>query len=337
MPSFYRPGSRKGNRTWVVRGSVGGRQYEIATSATNKRAADDEWQRFRAAVEADAAAKRRADQPLTRETATVADAINLYLDATRPGARTEAALLAIKRDPLGRALLSDVGAEDLQDAAKRIKPGSPAAQNRWVIVPAAAALHLAARKKLAPYVMPAKVKEAAPLQPVAYPEDTADLADLTEDPELAALLLTLAVQGWRITETLMIERARIDWRRSKVERWVTKARCWQITEVDADVLMLWHDLSEHPDGRLFRFSDRWEVYRAVDRISPAGGSRWRPHMARRGFATAADEAGRSAKQIQAAGGWRSVASVLRYIQVSPTTARETIRAVRGRLRGSGGK
>ena len=336
MPTFYRPGTRKGNRTWTVRGSIGGRQYEIATDAANKRAAEEEWRRFRSSVEADVAVQRRADQPVTRETATVSDAIDIYIEAAKPDARTDAALQAIKSDTLGGMLLADVGADDLQDSARRIKPKSPAAQNRWVIVPAAAALHLAARKKLGPYIVPVKVKEPAPVQPVAYPEDTADLAGLTKDAELAALLLTLAIQGWRVTETLMIERRRVDWRRSKVERWVTKSQCWQIAEVDAGILSMWDGLPEQADGRLFRWRDRWAVYRDVDLIIPAG-THWRPHMARRGFATAADEAGRSAKQIQAAGGWRSVTSVLRYIQVNPTTARATIEAVRGRLGGKGGK
>lgn len=336
MPTFYRPGTRKGNRTWIVRGSIGGRQYEIATNAAHKRVAEDEWRQFRARVEADAAAQRRAAQPLTRENATVSDAIDLYMQAESPAKRTELALEAIKGDEIGRMLLSEVGAEDLRDAARRIKPGSPSSQNRWVIVPMAAALHYAHVKRLCPYVKTGKVDEPDPRQPVAYPEDTAALAEFARDPELAALLLTLAVQGWRVTETLMIERARVDWRRCKVERWVTKSQRWQISEVDPGIIARWRDLPEHADGRLFGMKDRYAVYDAVDKIAPKG-AHWRPHMARRGFATAADEAGRSAKQIQAAGGWQSVTSVLRYIQVNPTTARKTIRAIRGRLRGKGVK
>ena len=51
MVKLYAPGTRKRNATYVARGSIGGRQYEIATHATDARSARRVWAAFAAKVE----------------------------------------------------------------------------------------------------------------------------------------------------------------------------------------------------------------------------------------------------------------------------------------------
>jgi len=46
---------------------------------------------------------------------------------------------------------------------------------------------------------------------------------------------------------------------------------------------------DYPDGRLFPYANRWRVYAAIDAIGVAGP--YRPHMNRRGFATALKDEG----------------------------------------------
>ncbi len=47
MPSYYRPGTRRANRFYIVRGRIDGREYEIRTRSTNKTGAEDGWADFK--------------------------------------------------------------------------------------------------------------------------------------------------------------------------------------------------------------------------------------------------------------------------------------------------
>ena len=59
MPTFYPPGTRKGNRTYVVRGRVGGREVEIVTGCGRRHGkvgAEGFWRGFKDRFKVQAAA-----------------------------------------------------------------------------------------------------------------------------------------------------------------------------------------------------------------------------------------------------------------------------------------
>jgi len=345
-PTAYAPGARKGNRTWIVRGTVSGKQREITTSIDGHSRADErrelaQWDEFCERVESSSAAERRANEPPTRETATVAHAIKKYLAEVRPEARTEGALLNALEDEVSGVLLKDIVPEDVRAAARRLRPDSTKSANRWAIVPLSAAMAHAHECGLGPALRVRKLKETAPQTVVSYPEWTAELAWRaleSGNAELHALLMTFAIHGWRVGEMLMIRHEWIDYGRGTIRRWVSKSQEWMTCDVDPAIVKMWKALPARADGRLWGIgatspesSRRHAVYPLVDALLRPGEPRWRPHQARRGFATAADEAGRTEAQIRAAGGWKSDA-VKRYIRVGACAARETVEAVSKRAR-----
>lgn len=326
MPSFYPPGARKGNRAYVVRGRIDGREYEIATDTTDEDDARAYWARFRRQI-------RDGDRHPDRATATFDDAVDLYEqthDTSKPMRRY---LKALRRELGGRRLVSITQA-DIHAAARRIHPRcADSTRNRQAVAPAAAVLHHAAQDaRLCDYLIVRRLPEQDPFRPIAFPEETMRLARATRG-HIRAVLLTLAAQGWRITETLNIRRELVDFAAGRVRRWVAKSRKWKWAAVDPDVLKAWAALPERPDGYIFRWRSRWGFYRDLRPVLKRAGVDWAPHMARRGFATALIEEGADLKSIMAAGGWEDIKSVMIYADVDLDQARRTIGRLRGRIRG----
>lgn len=335
MPTYYKPGSRKGNRTWVVRGYVDGRQYEIATDATHKRGeggAEATWEAFKARIRAE---RRRS---VDRETATFLDAARLYR-AQKPVSRNDARYLDRLEAELGAERLADITVGRIHAAAAAIYPAAkPQTRNRQAVRPAAAVLHHAAGDpKLCDWLRVPLLPEEEPERPLLYPEQVqvaVAAARRRRDKELVALLLTLQLQGWRISETLALTRDRIDWRAGEVVRRVDKSRRWRRTGVVPAVLRAWKGLPERPDGRLFSYAARHDVYKAIDGLGL--DLHVRPHMARRGLATALKDAGADLDDIMRAVGWEDPKSARVYVRDDPARARATLGRIRGRIRGSGG-
>ncbi|MCZ6495856.1 MAG: tyrosine-type recombinase/integrase, partial [Alphaproteobacteria bacterium] len=168
----------------------------------------------------------------------------------------------------------------------------------------------------------------------AFPDDVEILiraARKQNDHELAVLLETLAYQGWRITVTIDIERANIDFKKARIQRWVSKSRQWRWASVDKEVCAALATLPENPDGRLFTYRERKAVYKAIDALSFL--KKYRPHMSRRGFATELKNHGHDLLDIAEAGQWEDVKSVARYVQADLNRTRQTLSSLRGDSRG----
>ena len=325
MPSYYPPGTRKGNRTYIVRGRIDGRAYEQITGATDKSGAEEFWYALRRDVRQGAVAR-------DRETATFDDAVRLY-EAARDLSRGEHRRVDRLRLHFRGKLLSAFRPADLVDAAHTLYPNVVAAtKNRAAIEPAAAILHYAARNKLCEWMRAEKLSVTEPERPLVYPEELAPVIDATEGP-LNVILVTLAYQGWRITETLMVRREKFDVAGCRVQRWVSKSRTWKWTPLDVEVCRLWQTLPKRADGFLFPYRDRHNFYRALRPVLNDLGVEYTPHMSRRGFATALLEAGENLEAIRVAGGWEDLRSVALYSHVNIEQARRTIGKLRGRVRG----
>ena len=327
MPTYYKPGERKGCQFFIVRGWIDGDQYEIRTKAIHKKGpggAEEAWDDWKREVRA-----QRSPIP-TRETATFDDAVAGYKE-NKDLSVSEGRYIRLLGAHFEGALLSSIRLGDLHQAAHALYPGcKPQTKNRQAIRPAGAVLHHAAKKGLCDWMLVENLKETDPRRPLMYPEEMGVLIEAAgDDKELGALLITFQRQGWRVTETLKIERARIDWRRKSVERWVSKSKKWRKAAVDADVVALWKTLGKNKDGRLFAYKDRSEVYRAIDALKT--GIHFRPHMARRGFATALKDEGADLDDIMRAGGWEDPKSVAVYVRDDIERNRHTIGKIGARL------
>ncbi|HSF96235.1 MAG TPA: tyrosine-type recombinase/integrase [Thermohalobaculum sp.] len=315
MPTYYPPGTRRGHPGYVVRGWIDGEQHELRTTAFAKKGeggAESWWEDYKRSWRA-----ARGAVP-SRATATFDDALTLYARGRDLGRQEARYLRRLGAHFAGRAL-AGLTLADLQAAAHALYPGClPQTKNRQAIRPAAAVLHAAAKAGLADWLRVETLPEVDPERPLIYPEELEPFraaARARGDLALEALLATFQRQGWRVTETIRIERARIDWRRGHVERWVSKSKRWRRAAVDPAVLALWRRLPARPDGRIFPYKDRDAVYRAIDGLGR--GRRFRPHMARRGFATALKDEGADIEDIRRAGGWEDPKSVAAYIRDDP--------------------
>ena len=314
MPTFYRPGKRRGSSGYVVRGWIDGRQHEVRTSARDKTSAQDAWDEYKRAFRKERSAVQ-----------TFGDAVRMYRETHSTRAQDGAYLDRLEAE-IGRLALTEITEGAIHGAAVRLYPRAKAStRNRSVIAPAAAVMHTAARSGHCDWVQIKRFKEMEPARPLATPEDGVRLARKARGP-LRVLLLTLARQGWRITETLMIERAWHDAEGCRVRRWVSKSQHWRWTPLDAVVNAFWKRMPERHDGYLFPWRTRWDVYRELAKL----GADYTPHMSRRGFATALIEGGADLKSVMTVGGWEDIKSVATYADVNLDQARRTLGRIRAR-------
>ena len=221
MPTYYSPGKRKGHPFYVIRGWIDGKQYEVRTDSTHKKGlggAEEFWERFKLRVRAE------CGETPTRETATFDDAVTLYRMKCDLSLSDGRRITRLGKHFSGR-LLSTITLGDLHQAAHALYPGcKPQTKNRHAITLAGAILHYASKNKLCDWIRVEPLEAEDPERPLVYPEELETLIDAARergDAELEALLCTFQRQGWRVSETLGVERNRIDWRRQSIERWVT--------------------------------------------------------------------------------------------------------------------
>ncbi len=325
MPSYYAPGTRKGNRFIVVRGRIDGRAHEYSTGTTDPDGAEEFWYAIRRDI-------RHGDVHRSRETATFDVAARLYESARNLSKSERRYVKRLKAHFRGR-LLSAIRPADLVGAAHALYPlCQPQTKNRQAIAPAAAILHYAARNDLCDWLAAERLDAAEPERPLVYPEELEAVIRAAKGP-LGVILTTLAYQGWRISETLAIRRDKFDVGNCRVRRWVSKSRTWKWAALDPEVCRLWAALPERPDRYMFPYRTRQNFYRALRPVLARVGATYTPHMSRRGFATALIEEGADLKSIMVAGGWEDIKSVLIYADANVEQARRTIGKLRGRMRG----
>lgn len=322
------PGKRKGNPYWIVRGSIDGQRYEVSTETRDKKDA----QRFKAQLETRILSQQRCpDEP-----ATVAEVISLYEQAK--DAPSQTAFLASIHEHMGRRVLADIRDADLVEARQAIYPGRKGQTvNRQLIGVMQALVNFGAKNDLCPYHKFTKVQEEDPVQPLARLPMMERLIRASTGPG-RVVLMCLAYQGWRIGETLGIERENIDFRKETIRVYVGKIKRWKSIALDGQVCRAIQRLPQREDGKVFPWRDRNNFYR--DFLYPLcdkTGIYFRPHMARRGYATELLETDTSPKGIKDSNTWESVNSVLRYGQVDEAEQRRILEKRRKTGGNAGGK
>lgn len=329
MPEYFKPGTRKGNRTYYVRGYIDGIRREITTKSRDKSGAEDEWAQYKRDIRAQCA--RAAEQ----EHLTFANAVDSYREAHPSLSKNEHTFIDRLRDHLGNKRLDEITLADLHGAAHALYPGRlPQTKNRNALTPAASILHYAADCNLMPWVRVKKFKETDPHRPVTMPDEAQVAIQKALDngeTELAAVLMTVVYQGWRITETLNLNRGLVNWKKKTIQRLVAKSGKWKTAPVNPDVIDAWKSLPENEDGRIFSIKDRFAFYWLVDNLGL--DSHYRPHSSRRGFATHLKNQGVDEAGIAEAGQWEDKKSVSVYVGDDIERQRATL----AKLTANGGK
>jgi|GEM_PF-816744 len=348
---LHPPGTRKGNRCYVARGRIEGRQYEISTGATDARVARQIADRF----------EREAREQLARERDSAAqiecletfgDVGRAWIEARRPGRNDRRYLTRLIEDPILAPLAIDhVTQAHIHDAAARLLPTARnETRNRQVITPAAAILHWAAESDLCRYRRIRRLREAQPQSRRPPPGAAAALIEAAKDPAQRRFLIVLWAQGWRITETLGLTWERhIRLADQEYDLWVGKAGRWKAIPMHPLALAAMAEvpLAERT-GRVWPWSDRHAVYRWLDPLLLACGlaeiTGYRevkggrsgvqrrpiirrhvtPHMLRHDWASAVNAAGATEADILATGSWTDAKSIARYTAVNREQARATL-------------
>ena len=321
MP-FYAPGKRKGNRFWLWRGRIAGREYEISTGSLDKETARGVIVDFEKRVRDSRAAEIEAP-------ATFAQAAARYRLANPRLSKADDRFLAKIESDLGARAIATLMPADIVQAGWRLYPGcSPATVNRQAIVPAGAVLHHAGRQGWCPYRPLARLKEDDPRTRTVAREVPLRLIGACTDPVRRAFLVCLFVQGWRVSEPLRLTWDIVDLERAQCERWIAKSRKWRRQALAEETVIALANLplpaSGKREGRLFPWRERWDVYRWLRPLCAAAGVRFTPHMARHSAATWARENGADLKEIMRAFGWSDLKSVLRYADVTVDDQRATL-------------
>ena len=309
MPlKLIEPGKRKGNRFYLIRGMVNGREREVSTKTTDRRVAEEMLVKFHATLLGSDIADRR-------ETKTFSGAARIYVNARNPS-HEDRRLIEKLETILGHRMLMDIRQMHLDEAANVLYRGlTNETKNRKVYGPAAAVLHYAAKNELCPYLVVEKLPEKTPLTRRVTLDNMFTLIDATEGYK-QRFLITIYHQGWRITETLKIEWERIYLDIGEVDIWINKSKTWKRIQLHPETI---DALSAVPlaerTGRVFPWSHRRSVYNWLTPLTKKLGIEFTPHMARHTFASELGDREASNRDLVKLSTWTHEKSVSRYTDV----------------------
>ncbi|MBI3453558.1 MAG: tyrosine-type recombinase/integrase [Rhodospirillales bacterium] len=304
MPiKLFPPGTRKNNRHWIARGSVGGRQVEFSTRQTDKG---------RAQIRSDQIVAEIIQRDPARAVLSFNDAAIRYLAAKRLHPSDRRRIERLMRE-LGHCLLTEFVVDDLISAARRLCPGiSDSTVNREFITPGAAVLHYAADNRWCPYRRIRRMREPDAATRSLRPQSAADLLAAADDPDLRLFLALTIFQGRRASDALQIEGDMLDLANRRFRQKTGKIKTWKWFALHPEVTKILADRAPLPAGRLLRWGSLQSVYHHIKKLCRRTGIAFTPHMGRHSFATWLREEGADLRLIMEAGDWRSVKSVVRY-------------------------
>lgn len=316
MPTFYAPGTRKGNRFYIVRGSVLGREYEINSYKTDKKDARAAWESFAEAVEKDNKLRPRALK-------TFGDVADAYLAASSRSARTKRYVERLKKDPISDLRIEEVRYSDVLAAANRICTNHlPQSKNRIVLKPAAAILHFAEADELRGPLRVKRFKEQEP--ETRRPRDNVGpvLMANTEGWQ-KVLIIFLFYQGWRVTESLQLRWENVRLRDRLLKVWINKIGKWKDIAMAEEVFETLAPYAQE-EGPVFPWSHRNSVYNWLLPLCKKLGVKFTPHMARHDFGGQLREQGATSKDLVDVCTWTSERSTFRYQHAGSDHSRKII-------------
>ena len=327
MPKLriYPPGTRKGNKRWVVRGRILGVVVERTAEASGEAEARREARRIEREETRRIALRRDSDRHRERQGWTFVDAALAYIKAggearflgefdTDTGEWSPGLVKHFFARSLGGLTQSD-----LDEAAAALKPDStPQARNRSVYTPFIAVYNHAAHAEQVPHRMWRRPRWRK-VERTRWSEPEWFAAVLPHcNRNLQALLLFMAATGCRITEALELTPGRVVYPEQMAYIPTTKNGEPRGAWLPAAVVEAMQRC--HPRyGRVFGYkSKRWIGRLVKDACEKAGVEYRTTHeFGRHTYATYMRRQGADARALSGPGQpWRDAKSVIRYQHVT---------------------
>ncbi len=297
----------KRGKIWHYAGTVAGRRLRGTTETTDKRIAE----RIAAEVEAKAW-QSHLDGP--GATLTFAQASIAY----RAAERDERFLERIE-DYWKDTLVPKITSEAIRQMALKLYPGtSNATLNRQGIVPAQAIINYASELE---WCAPIKVKRFKENPKTKVPvtlewvEAFAKQANKDNLPHLAALCLFMFGTGARRGEACALKWADVELFQKTATINQTKIEEQRIAHLSPPVVVALANIpsNRNPKERVFQYASGGSVGQVWNNVvKRANVKKLSPHCCRHGFATTMLQAGIDPKTIAVRGGWKDVATVMKF-------------------------
>jgi integrase len=314
MLKLIKPGERKGNRYYIIRGRFQGVDIEKTTETTDETVA----LRIRNEIE------RRilnSDIPGRGAQITFHRACDLY-ESTRQLHENDSAALKRIKTVIADKPLEQMTQADLDFAAQTLHPDSSNEwRNRSVYTPCIAVMTYAAQNEWTHYRKWTRPKQKKPETRAASDHAARVLLRASKGME-KFLILWLFKHGTRISDTLSVRREKINLDAGTYDLWISKSKAWRTMPLDALVARILRPmLRVQPTGPLFPWRTRWQVYDWLTPLRERLGVTFTPHMARHWLGKQLDAAGAGQQAIANALGQESVRSTARYVSSDIETVR----------------
>jgi len=298
------PGTRKGNKFYLILGMEAGTQYEVSTRTADKKLAQRRLVELRERIAAAA--------PPSGRRITFAQAAELYKAFRKPRAVELKRIDKVVAE-LGQRRVAELRHADLVEAANRMFPGrAPATLNREVMRPCASILHYAADNEYCGWMRVKLFEEPRPRTRAAKPDAMARLIEAASGRR-QLLLIWLCHQGTRISQTIKLTWSDVDLDQATFRIYNAKGKCWQEFPLHDEVLGRLLAVPERErTGLLFPGGDRHNVYRWLRPLVRELGVTFTPHMARHALGTGLNAQGAGLRTIMAALGHADPRSSMRY-------------------------
>lgn len=295
------------NKIWHYAGTVAGRRLRGTTETTDKRIAE----RIRSEVETKAW-QSHLDGP--GATLTFAQAAIAYRQAGR-----DTRFLDEIEDYWKDTLVPKITGEAIRQMARKLYPGaSNATLNRQGIVPAQAIINYASSLEWCSSIKVKRFKVSAKRKtPVtrAWVETFAVQAVEDELYHLAALCLFMFGTGARRGEACALRWGDVELFQKTAVINQTKIEHQRVAHLSSPVVAALAIIpsNRNPEDLVFNYASGesvGQVWKNV--IKRAGIEKLSPHCCRHGFATSMLQAGVDPKTVAVRGGWKDVATVMKY-------------------------
>lgn len=288
---------------WHYRGTVAGRRLRGSTGTADKAIAQ------RIVAEAEAAAWRsHLDGPGAH--VTFAQAAIAYRAADKP-TRFLAKIENFWRD----TPIRDISAGAIRQSAFTLYPSvKPASRNRQVIVPTQAIINHAAELSWCSPIAVKRFKVESATKEPATAEWVRDFA-AHASPHLGAMALFMFGTGARRGEATSLQWRDVDLFNRRVVIRQNKIQDTRIAHMPHAVVIALANIPSRrrDDATVFGYVPDANINKVWDAvIGRAGIARLTPHSCRHGFATTLLRRGVDPKTVAKLGGWRDVATVMRF-------------------------
>jgi integrase len=309
---LYAPGTRKGNRTYIVRASVNGRQVEKVLEATKLPDAKKEAGDFLASIRG-----RTPDEQVTFEYAAQA-----YMAFRRPRNDDQKWINKLVSF-FGQRDIRDIRNDDIRQAADALCPHvQPETKVRYVYTPCSAIMHYAAEQDWCSYrrIRRPSFDRRSKRSPAS--DDTLRLLLANTAAHQHLLLAWLYETGQRISDSLRLMRNDLELRKGIARVGSSKTDDRGELGLSPELVAMLANAPHLPNGRVFPWSDRHGVYRWLRPLCRKLGVSYTPHQSRHAMATDLRALGYDMKAISERGLWRDERSAARYVHHRSTAVGE---------------